>query len=75
MGRPVSATRRGTPLVPFPSAPDGKVGKLPLEAFDHDPPMRGAALLAHDHLAVWRPRGAKDVDAPRQQRRIVADAR
>ncbi len=61
------------PLIRFPSASDGKVGKLSLEAFHHHPPMTCTALLAHDQLAMWGSRRAKDVDAPRQQRRIVAE--
>ena len=51
----------------------GRSGSSRLKALDHDPPMGSSSLLAHDQLAMRWARGAEDVDASRQQRRIVAN--
>lgn len=63
----------GLSLVPLPSSPDWEIRELAFNAFDHDPSMGGSALLTDDQFAVRRARGAEDVDASRQQRRIITN--
>ena len=72
-GRPVSATRAGTSLVPLPPSPNRKIGQFTLETFDHDASVRGTALFANDQLSMRGASSSKDVDTPGQEGRIVAD--
>ncbi len=63
----------GASLVPDPPSPDWEIGEFAFKALDHDPPVGSSSLLTHHQFAMRRARGAEDVDASRQQRRIVAN--
>jgi hypothetical protein len=58
-------------LVPPPAPPDWKVGEFALKALDHDASVGGPTLLTDDQFAMRRARSSKDIDASREQRRVV----